>query len=286
LFIAASYHIHFAEAIMQAQYTVPHHVNAKDVTGGLLVLNGLSWAFGYTGQPQLLTRMMAMRNKKETLQSRWIAIAWTILAYTGAFLIGFIGYKLVQAGALGTNAAIVAKDSEKILPVMVMTLLNPILAGILLSGAVSAMMSTASSQLMVVSSSMTEDLYLQVTKKKIPEKRLLLLNRLLTLGVGVVGFVLAISMKETVYGLVSYAWSGIGASFGPAIVLLAFWKKFSRAGAYASLITGTVSSVIWKTWLVDVTGVSERLASYILAFSLAILFSLLFPENKFSSLKK
>jgi len=280
LFIAASYNIDFAETVLQAQYTVPHSASsAQNISGGLLILNGLSWAFGYTGQPQLLTRMMAMRNKKETLQSRWVAIGWTLLAYIGAFLIGFIGYKLVQAGALGSNAEIVAKDSEKILPVMVMTLLNPILAGILLSGAVSAMMSTASSQLMVVSSSITEDLYLQLRKKKTKEKKLLMMNRLLTLAVGVLGFILAISMKETVYGLVSYAWSGIGASFGPAIVLLVLWKGFSRAGAYASLVTGTLSTVIWKTCLVDVTGVSERLASYLLAFSMAVLFSLLFPEK-------
>jgi sodium/proline symporter len=87
-------------------------------------------------------------------------------------------------------------------------------------------------------------------------------------------------MQDTVYGLVSYAWSGIGASFGPAIVLLIFWKSFSRAGAFASLITGTVSAVVWKTWLTDPTGISERLASYILAFSMAILFSFLFPEKE------
>ena len=281
--IAATYNINFAEALVHANYTVPLNITtAKQATGGLLILNGISWAFGYTGQPQLITRMMAMRNKKEMRQSRWLAIIWTLLAYGGAFMIGFIGYKLVQAGALGENAAIVAKDSEKIMPIMVMTLLNPILAGILLSGAVSAMMSTASSQLMVVSSSMTEDLYLHVTKKKIDERRLLFLNKILTLAVGLVGFLLAITMEDTVYGLVSYAWSGIGASFGPAIVLLVFWKRFSRAGAFASLVTGTLSAVIWKTWLVDVTGISERLASYLLAFSMAVLFSLFFPEKKFA----
>ena len=279
--IAANYNINFAEAIAHANYTVPLNISTvKQATGGLLILNGLSWAFGYTGQPQLITRMMAMRNKKETRQSRWLAIAWTLLAYIGAFMIGFIGYKLVQAGALGENAAIVANDSEKILPIMVMTLLNPILAGILLSGAVSAMMSTASSQLMVVSSSMTEDLYLHLTKKKIEERRLLLLNKLLTLAVGAVGFILAIVMEDTVYGLVSYAWSGIGASFGPAIVLLIFWKRFSRAGAFASLITGTLTAVVWKTWLLEPTGISERLASYILALSMAIIFSLIFPEKR------
>ncbi|MCE4564277.1 sodium/proline symporter [Maribellus sp. CM-23] len=279
--IAATNNIDIASAITQASYTVPLNADTvKQATGGLLILNGLSWAFGYTGQPQLLTRMMAMRSQKETQQSRWLAISWTLLAYIGAFLIGIIGYKLVQAGLLGEAAASVSNDAEKIMPVMVMTLLNPILAGILLSGAVSAMMSTASSQLMVVSSSMTEDFYLHVTKKKISEKRMLNLNKLLTLGVGLVGFLLAITMEDTVYGLVSYAWSGIGASFGPAIVLLVFWKKLSRAGVFASLITGTITAVVWKTWLVDLTGISERLASYVLAFSLAVVFSLLFPEPK------
>jgi len=278
--IAATNNINIAEAISNASYTIPLNIESvKQATGGLLILNGLSWAFGYTGQPQLLTRMMAMRNKKETQQSRWLAIIWTLLAYTGAFLIGVIGYQLVQAGLFGEAASSVANDAEKIMPLMVMTLLNPILAGILLSGAVSAMMSTASSQLMVVSSSMTEDFYLHVTKKKIEERRMLALNKILTLAVGLVGFVLAITMEDTVYGLVSYAWSGIGASFGPAIVLLLFWKKLSRAGVFAGLITGTISAVIWKTWLVDITGVSERLASYLLAFSLAIIFSFLFPER-------
>uniref|UniRef100_UPI003216D97B sodium/proline symporter n=1 Tax=uncultured Draconibacterium sp. TaxID=1573823 RepID=UPI003216D97B len=278
--IAATMNINIAETIVNATYTIPLNIDSvKQATGGLLILNGLSWAFGYTGQPQLLTRMMAMRSKKETQQSRWLAISWTLLAYIGAFMIGIIGYKLVQAGALGEAASAIANDSEKIMPIMVMTLLNPILAGILLSGAVSAMMSTASSQLMVVSSSMTEDFYIHVSKKKIEEKRMLFLNKVLTLAVGLVGFLLAITMEDTVYGLVSYAWSGIGASFGPAIVLLIFWKKLSRAGVFASLITGTLAAVIWKTWLVDPTGVSERLASYLLALGMAVVFSLLFPEK-------
>jgi sodium/proline symporter len=279
--IAATFDISVAETIFSASYTVPLNIDAVNQTsGGLLILNGFSWAFGYTGQPQLLSRMMAMRSDKETRQSRWVAILWTLLAYGGAFFIGIIGYKLVQAGALGDAAASVAIDAEKIMPAMVMTLLNPILAGILLSGAVSAMMSTASSQLMVVSSSLTEDLYLQVTRRKVREKRLLILNKLLTLAVGLVGFLLAITMRDTVYGLVSYAWSGIGASFGPSIVLLVFWKRFSRTGVFASLTTGTISAVIWKTWVADSTGISERLASYLLALIAAIIFSLIFPEKR------
>ena len=110
------------------------------------------------------------------------------------------------------------------------------------------------------------------------EIRMLFLNKILTLFVGLLGFLLAIAMEDTVYGLVSYAWSGIGASFGPAIVLLIFWKRLSRAGVFASLITGTISAVIWKTWLLEPTGISERLASYLLAFAMAVIFSLVLPE--------
>jgi sodium/proline symporter len=108
---------------------------------------------------------------------------------------------------------------------------------------------------------------------------MLILNKLLTLLVGVVAFIMALLMKDTVYGLVSYAWSGIGASFGPAVILLLFWKKFSRAGVFASLITGTVTAIIWKIWLAIPTGISERLASYVIAFAAAVLFSKLFPEK-------
>jgi len=281
LFIAAAHGIGFAEALMHSNVALTDvRVSLAGGAGFLLVLNGLSWAFGYTGQPQLLNRMMAMRDPASTRRARKVAIAWTLLAYTGAFLIGIIGYRLVMAGMMGDGAAAIAADAEKVMPVMVMTLLNPLLAGILLSGAVSAMMSTASSQLIVVSSSITEDIWTNLQRKPLSEKKLLFLNKFLTLLVGVVAFIMVLTMEDTVYGLVSYAWSGIGASFGPAVVLLLFWKRFSRAGIYASLITGTLSAIIWKTWLADPTGVSERLASYILAFSAAILFSLLFPERK------
>ncbi len=118
---------------------------------------------------------------------------------------------------------------------------------------------------------MSVDFDLQLVKKwKMKEDRF----------VGVMAFILAITMEETVYGLVSYAWSGIGASFDPAVILLLFWKKFSRAGVYASLITGTVSVIIWKTWLTNATGISERLSSYLLAFATAHIFSILLPEKK------
>ncbi|MCU4164466.1 sodium/proline symporter [Carboxylicivirga caseinilyticus] len=246
----------------------------------VLILNGLSWAFGYTGQPQLLTRMMALRSEKETTQGRRVAVIWTSLAYTGAFAIGIFGYALAQKGLLGDVMQTLLNDSEKIMPTMVVVLLNPLLAGILLSGAVSAMMSTASSQLMVASTAIGEDVTNSFSIKRITQEKKLLFNKILILVVGLVAFAFAISLEETVYSLVSYAWSGIGASFGPAVILLLFWKRFSLAGLYGSLLGGTVSSIIWKTFLSESTGISERLSSYVIAFVLSVLFSLLWPQRK------
>ncbi len=280
LFIAATHGIGIAEALLHADVARGGTAGAMTTgTGILLVLNGLSWAFGYTGQPPLLNRMMAMRNREENRRARVIAIIWTLLAYCGAFLTGIIGYKMVQSGMLGEEAALVAADAEKIMPVMVVTLLNPLLAGILLSGAVSAMMSTASSQVIVVSASISEDIWVNLQRKPLSENKLLFINKMLTLLAGIIAFVMALFMEETVYGLVSYAWSGIGASFGPAVVLLLFWKRFSRAGVYASLITGTLATLVWKTWIADAAGISERLGSYLLSFLAALLFSLVFPEK-------
>jgi sodium/proline symporter len=109
---------------------------------------------------------------------------------------------------------------------------------------------------------------------------LLLINKLLTLAVGAVAFIMVLVMKETVYALVSYAWAGIGSSFGPALFLLLFWKRLSRAGVFASLISGTVSAILWKHLLFDITGISERLGSFVFAFLMAVLFSLLIPEKR------
>jgi sodium/proline symporter len=280
-FIAASYNVHLFTTLQNAGENYLSLTRGMTGTPAvILILSGLSWAFGYTGQPQLLTRMMAIRNKKEVRSAQRVATIWTVFAYIGAILIGLFGLAFVKGGLLGGEEAKLAQDAEKILPVMVITLVNPILAGILLSGVISAMMSTASSEVTVSSAAMTEDIYSNLKKGPASPKKLLYLNRLLTLAVGVVAIILALTMQETVYSLVSYAWSGIGSSFGPALLLLLFWKKFSRAGVYASLATGTISTVVWKNLLEQPTGISERLASFICAFLMAVLFSLLIPEKK------
>lgn len=279
--VAGGHNIHLIESIQAAG---PEYLSLTRGTTGstamILVMSGLSWALGYTGQPQLLTRMMAIRDRRGVQTAKWVATIWTLLAYTGAILIGLFGIAFVHGGILGQEAGKLAGDAEKILPVMVVALVNPLLAGVLLSGVISAMMSTASSELTVSSASITEDIYTNLRKKKDTAKKMLLLNQGMTFAVGAVAITLALAMQDTVYGLVSYAWSGIGSSFGPALLLLLFWKRFSRAGIFASLITGTLATVVWKNFFEVSTGISERLASFVLAFLMAVLFSILIPENR------
>ncbi len=281
LMVATSNDIHLLQAIEQAGTSHLSLTAGKSgMTAFLFILSGLSWALGYSGQPQLLTRMMAIRNQHDVKPARIVAILWTLLAYAGAIMIGLFGIGFVQNGYLGAESARLAEDAEKILPVMVVMFVNPILAGVLLSGVISAMMSTASSELTVSSASITEDILQRTFRSAFSDKKQLLLNQLMTLAVGVIAIILALTLTETVYGLVSYAWSGIGSSFGPALLLLLFWKKFSRAGVYASLITGTTSTVIWKYFFEASTGVSERLVSFIAAGLMALLFSVLLPEKE------
>lgn len=286
LVVLASHNIQLAESLHAAGPAMTSMTGTYTGAGAVLfVLNGLSWALGYTGQPQLLSRMMAMKSSKDGKTGIWVATIWTIVAYTGAILIGMGGFAIVKAGILENQTAGVLADAEQILPTMVMFLVNPIFAGVLLSGVVSAIMSTASSELILCSGAISEDVYTNLAKKRMQEKKLLRMNKIVTLAIGLIAFVAVLLMKDTVYGLVSYAWAGIGSSFGPALLLLLFWKRFSRAGVFASLIFGTFGAIIWKNFLLEPTGISERLGSFVIAFIMAVLFSLVWPEKSQKSIR-
>lgn len=285
LVVASNNNIHIAETLAKANESFGSLTGGKTgMPAILLVLSGMSWALGYTGQPQLLTRMMAIKSKKDIKIAKWVAVLWTIIAYCGAIFIGLAGYAFVNSGAfdsevVGRLSDVDSKGYELIFPVVVNWFLLPVLAGFMLSGSISAMMSTASSEIILCSSAITEDIYGNYSKKKLSAKKALWFNRLITLIVGLVAFGMALVVKDSVFGLVSYAWSGIGSSFGPALLLLLFWKKFSRAGVIASLFSGTIGTIIWKNFFEQDTGISERLTSFVFAMLMAILFSFLFPEK-------
>ncbi len=234
------------------------------ITGGrtgwaaaALIISGLSWALGYMGQPHLLTRFMAIRKAANIRISRRIAIAWAIPAFTGAVLIGMIG-----AGMYGQG---MFNDIEKVMPQLANELLPAWLAGIFVSGAIAAMMSTADSQLLVISSSIIEDLFHQTLGRDVGEASLLKGSRIITIVVGLIGFTIALTSDKLIFAMVSYAWAGLGSSFGPLVLLMLTWKKVTWQGAIAGLITGFTTTVIWSEIVVLDSVISVRFASWVFA---------------------
>jgi len=223
-----------------------------------LIISGLSWAFGYMGQPHLLTRFMSIKSSDKIKVSRRIAITWAIPAFTGAMLIGIVGVALYGQGYFA--------DVEQIMPHMATTLLPAWLAGILISGAIAAMMSTADSQLLVISSSVIEDFYHQTLGKQVTDKLMLNASRIITIVIGIIGLIIAIWSDKLIFAMVSYAWAGLGSSFGPILLLTLKWKKVTWQGAVAGLITGSLSTVIWSEIEVLDAHLSVRFVSFVLAF--------------------
>ena len=153
------------------------------------------------------------------------------------------------------------------------------LAGIFISGAIAAMMSTADSQLLVITSSVIEDIYHKTLGKKVTGKVLLNLSRIITIIVGIIGFIIAVTSKKLIFALVSYSWSGLGASFGPALLLMLKWKNTTKKGVIAGMITGTAVTVIWSNIAILDAFITHRFAAFILAFAAIIIVSIL-TKNK------
>jgi len=239
--------------------------------GILAVVSGLSWAFGYTGQPHLIARYMAIDDSEHIKKGRKIAYMWAIPAFTGAFFIGIVAFNL-----FGPD---IVADSEQIMPYVANNLLPAWFAGILISGAMAAMMSTADSQLIVAASSVAEDLYHKIGDKKTSPKKMLVVSRVVTVLVGILAFALAWTSEDLIFTLVSYAWSGLGASFGPVLLCIIYWKKITKEGAIAGMLTGSITTVVWKNIPPLQEIVAERFVSYILAF-LAIFLVSYFTEKE------
>ena len=245
-----------------------------DVTGGAtgwaafaVIISGLSWGLGYMGQPHLLTRFMSINHASNIKVSRRIAYVWAIPGFTGALLIGLIGLVYYGQGAFD--------DVENIMPQLANDLLPSWLAGIFISGAIAAMMSTADSQLLVITSSVIEDIYHKTLgNEEVTEKKLLYLSRIITIIVGAIGFVISITSKELVFALVSYAWAGLGSSFGPTLLMTLWWKKTTGKGVLAGMIAGTLVTIIWSSFPDVDAFLSSRLIAWVAAFLAVVLVSL------------
>lgn len=203
---------------------------------GLISL--LAWGLGYFGQPHILSRFMAIGDVKDLPLSRRIAMGWMIASLVGALATGLAG-SLYFADAPLDNP-------ETVFIYLAQAAFNPWIAGLLIAAILSAIMSTIDSQLLVCSSVITEDFYRKWVKPEASSKELMLVGRIGVLIVAVIAGIVALNPESSVLGLVSYAWAGFGAAFGPVVLLSLFWQGYSRNGAVASILVGALTVIFWK----------------------------------------
>ncbi len=220
------------------------------------ILGGLGVGLGYCGQPHLVVRYMSIRSPKDINVARTIAFVWAVLAYGGAVLMGLV--------ALGVFGQGYFSDPERMMPELAKTMFPAWFAGILISGSLAAMMSTADSQLLVTTSALSEDIYHQTINPKADQRKLVRISRFLTFAIGVIAIALSY-LPHSIFRKVLFAWSGLGAAFGPALVLSLWWKKTTRTGVIAGMLTGFVTVIIW-----DNSPLAKQLYSLVPAFALAL----------------
>lgn len=201
-----------------------------------VVLGSMSWGLGYLGQPHLLTRYMAIRSPEDTRKGQTIAMIWVLFAYWGAVFMGLVGICLLPG----------LEDPEQVMPLLAKQLLPAWFAGIAIAGGVAAMMSTADSQLLVAASALVQDVYAKIVRRNASPGRLMVLSRLATILVAGVALVLAFANEDLIFDWVAYAWTGLGASFGPPLLLALRWPGTTKAGALAGMLGGLSSTILWQ----------------------------------------
>lgn len=236
------------------------------------ILSLVAWGVGYFGQPHILVRFMAIEDVKELKKARTIGISWMIFTVGGAMLVGLVGiaYMVKKDLALG--------DPETIFIYFSKMLFHPLISGFLLSAILAAVMSTISSQLLVTSSSITEDFYKGFLDKKASQKKLLLVSRFSVILVAVISFLLSLTPKESILNLVGHAWAGFGSAFGPLILLSLLWKNTSRNGAIVGMVIGGLTVLLWIFLEHPYKVVYSMIPGFILSF-LSIVIVSLFSET-------
>ncbi|WP_313513288.1 sodium/proline symporter PutP [Pseudomonas sp.] len=230
------------------------------------VISLLAWGLGYFGQPHILARFMAADSVKSIPAARRISMTWMILCLGGAVAVGFFG--IAYFSAHPDVAGAVSENPERVFIELAKLLFNPWIAGVLLSAILAAVMSTLSCQLLVCSSALTEDFYKAFLRKGASQRELVWVGRGMVLLIAVVAILVARDPESKVLGLVSYAWAGFGAAFGPVVIFSLLWKGMTRNGALAGMLVGAVTVVVWKQYIG--LGLYEIIPGFVFA-SLAIL---------------
>lgn len=211
------------------------------------IISDLAWAFGYFGMPHILVRFMAIKDTKEVKKSGTIAVVWVLISLTAAVLVGVLGRAYLDS----QNTVLDAASMELIFITTVKRLFPSFLGGIFLSAVLASIMSTADSQLLVTASAVVNDFYTIVVKKETSEKKLMWISRISVMVISVIACILALNPNDSIMGIVSNAWAGFGAAFGPAILLSLYWKRLTIKGTVAGIIGGAGTVLIWEYVLPD-----------------------------------
>lgn len=251
--------------------------------GIMNILSMFAWGLGYFGMPHILVRFMAIRDEEELKLSRRIASVWVVISMTIAVFIGMIGYTVSKTGKI---PMLEGSNSETIIVRITGFLASygifpAIVAGMILAGILAATMSTADSQLLAASSAFSENLLQDVLGMKLTQKQTMKIARLTVIGIAVIAVCLAADPNSSVFAIVSFAWAGFGATFGPAILFSLFWKRSNRQGILAGLITGGIMVFVWKFLVRPIGGIFaiyELLPAFAAASIVVIVVSLLTKE--------
>lgn len=257
--------------------------------GVLSVVSCLAWGLGYFGMPQVLLRFMAIRSEKELKSSRRIATVWCLISLVIAVFIGVIGR------ALYPTALTTASEAENVFILLATNLLPAVLAGLVMAGILAATISSSDSYLLIAASAFSKNIFQGLIHKKASDKQVLVISRITLLAITGVAIIIALDENSVIFNIVSFAWAGFGATFGPLMLMSLFWKRINRWGAIAGMIGGGIMVFVWNLAIRPLGGiwdVYELLPAFIFSCICIVVVSLLTPapskeiQQEFEEVKK
>lgn len=263
-------------------FTMTHNPSdtSAEPYGALTIASTLAWGLGYFGMPHILLRFMAIKDANKLKTSRRIAVIWVVISMTAAILIGIVGFGVVKSGAISELS-----DTERIIVAIAKLIssygiLPAIVAGVILAGILAATMSTADSQLLAASSSVSQNVIHDFFGIKLSEKKSMIAARISVIVISIIAVFMSLNEKSSVFSVVSFAWAGFGAAFGPVVLFALFWKRTNMWGALAGMITGGVMVFVWKYVVASIfadtiLNIYELLPAFILACAAIVVVSLI-----------
>ncbi len=249
------------DGVQQVVNGVPQY-NAAGEYGLYTVLSTLAWGLGYFGMPQVLLRFMAIRDSNELKTSRRIATVWVVISLGAAVAIGIIGRAVFPAELLTYS------DSESIFIVLSSNLLPAFIAGFVMAGILAATISSSDSYLLIAASAFSKNIYQHLIKKEATDKQVMNISRIILVIICIIGIFIALDEDSVIFTIVSFAWAGFGATFGPITIFSLFWKRTTKEGAIAGMLSGGIMVFVWKLILRPMGGlfgVYELLPAFIIS---------------------